>query len=84
MVVSDRRGMTADPAHTRWVADWFRARGYRTRVNDPYQGGDIVACAEGIRFASPVRIAVDVGQAADPDTLILSGRADLCVVRAPA
>ncbi|MEP7381297.1 MAG: N-formylglutamate amidohydrolase [Gemmatimonadota bacterium] len=45
VVVSDRRGMTADPAHTRWVADWFRARGYRTRVNDPYQGGDIVACA---------------------------------------
>ncbi|HSO40671.1 MAG TPA: FAD-dependent monooxygenase [Labilithrix sp.] len=42
---------------------------------------DIVACAEGIRFASPVLIAVDVGQSADPDTLILSGRADLCVIR---
>ena len=42
---------------------------------------EIVACAEGIRFASPVLIAVDVGEAADPDTLILSGRADLVFVR---
>lgn len=43
VVVSDRRGTTADPAHTQWTADWFAARGYSTRINDPYQGGDIVA-----------------------------------------
>lgn len=43
VVVSDRRGTTADPAHTQWAADWFARRGYSTRINDPYQGGDIVA-----------------------------------------
>lgn len=43
VVVSDRRGTTADPAMTAWAAEWFAARGYRTRVNDPYQGGDIVS-----------------------------------------
>jgi N-formylglutamate deformylase len=42
VVVSDRRGTTADPAHTAWVAEWFRAQGFGTRMNDPYQGGDLV------------------------------------------
>jgi N-formylglutamate deformylase len=42
VVVSDRGGTTADPAHTAWLADWFRARGLRVLVNDPYQGGDLV------------------------------------------
>jgi N-formylglutamate deformylase len=45
VVVSDRLGATADPAHTQWVADWFSARGFSTCLNDPYQGGDIVASA---------------------------------------
>jgi len=43
VVVSDRRGVTAAPALTAWAADWFRAQGLRTQVNEPYQGGDIVA-----------------------------------------
>jgi N-formylglutamate deformylase len=43
VVVSDRHGVTAAPSLTAWAADWFRARGLRTQVNDPYQGGDIVA-----------------------------------------
>jgi N-formylglutamate deformylase len=42
IVVSDRRGTTADPAVTAWVAAWFEARGFTTRINDPYQGGDLV------------------------------------------
>jgi N-formylglutamate deformylase len=42
-VIGDRRGTTADPAHTTWVAEWFRARGHSAQINDPYQGGDIVA-----------------------------------------
>ena len=42
VVVSDRRGTTADPALTARIAAWFTARGYRTQVNDPYQGGDLV------------------------------------------
>jgi N-formylglutamate deformylase len=25
------------------VAEWFRARGHSAQINDPYQGGDIVA-----------------------------------------
>lgn len=45
VVVSDLHGATADPTHTRWVADWFASRGFSTRINDPYQGGDIVASA---------------------------------------
>ncbi len=45
VVVSDRLGATANPALTRWVADWFRAQGLATQVNDPYKGGDLVASA---------------------------------------
>jgi N-formylglutamate deformylase len=43
VVIGDRRGTTANPAHTAWVAEWFRARGHSVQINDPYQGGDIVA-----------------------------------------
>jgi N-formylglutamate deformylase len=42
VVVSDRRGTTADPEHTQWIAEWFRARGLSTLVNTPYLGGDLV------------------------------------------
>lgn len=42
IVVSDRHGTTADPEHTARLADWFVGRGYRTQVNTPYQGGDLV------------------------------------------
>jgi len=50
VVVSDRRGTTADPALTARIADWFTARGYRTQVNAPYQGGDLVRT-----FGAPAR-----------------------------
>lgn len=43
IVVSDRRGSTADPALTGWIAGWFRDRGLAVGINEPYQGGDIVA-----------------------------------------
>jgi len=43
IVVSDRHGTTADAGLTSWVAEWFRAQGYATQVNTPYQGGDLVA-----------------------------------------
>lgn len=42
IVVSDRRGTTAAPGLTAWVAEFLAARGYVVRVNDPYQGGDLV------------------------------------------
>ena len=42
IVVSDREGTTADPALTERIASWFAGRGYRTQVNTPYQGGDLV------------------------------------------
>jgi N-formylglutamate deformylase len=48
VVISDRHGTSADPAHTAWVADWFRRRGHSVQTNDPYQGGDLVA-----RFGAP-------------------------------
>lgn len=44
MVISDRRGTTADPAFTQWVAEYFTAIGYTVRINEPYQGGDLL-CA---------------------------------------
>lgn len=50
VVVSDRDGRTADPAHTAWIAAWLRARGFTVQVNDPYKGGDLVA-----RFGTPAR-----------------------------
>lgn len=44
---------------------------------------DLMASAEGLRFASKVLIAVDPRLAqADADTLVLSGRADLCITSA--
>lgn len=42
VVISDRRGTTADPALTAWVSQWFAARGYSVQTNEPYQGGDLV------------------------------------------
>lgn len=42
LVVSDRHGSTAAPELTAWVAEWFRAQGLQVRINDPYQGGDLV------------------------------------------
>jgi N-formylglutamate deformylase len=43
LVVSDRHGTTADHALTQWIAEWWRAQGWRVQVNTPYQGGDLVA-----------------------------------------
>jgi salicyloyl-CoA 5-hydroxylase len=43
---------------------------------------EVVATAEALRFVSPVLIGIDPREAgADPDTLLLSGRADLFLVR---
>ncbi|MBX3173331.1 MAG: N-formylglutamate amidohydrolase [Gemmatimonadaceae bacterium] len=42
VVVSDRHGTTAAQEHTQWAAEWFRGRGLRVQVNEPYQGGDLV------------------------------------------
>ena len=43
MVISDRRGTTADPAFTQWVADYFSRAGYTVQINEPYQGGDLLS-----------------------------------------
>lgn len=42
IVVSDRRGTSADPTLTARIVGWFAMRGYRVQANDPYQGGDLV------------------------------------------
>jgi N-formylglutamate deformylase len=49
-VISDREGRTAPPKLTAWVAQYFSARGYTVKVNDPYKGGDIVRS-----FGDPAR-----------------------------
>ncbi|MBP1313272.1 MULTISPECIES: N-formylglutamate amidohydrolase [Herbaspirillum] len=42
IVVSDRKGNSASSALTEWIAGEFDRRGYRVRINTPYQGGYIV------------------------------------------
>ncbi|WP_347556864.1 N-formylglutamate amidohydrolase [Robbsia sp. KACC 23696] len=43
-VISDRDGTTSDPNITAWIAARFSALGYHVAINEPYKGGDIVAC----------------------------------------
>lgn len=42
-VLSDRRGITCGPDFTVFLAETLVGRGYSVSVNDPYQGGDLVA-----------------------------------------
>jgi N-formylglutamate deformylase len=62
IVVSDGRGTTANPAWTARIAAWFTARGYRTAVNDPYQGGDLVR-AFGAPAAGVHSVQIEVNRA---------------------
>jgi N-formylglutamate deformylase len=41
-VLSDRRGRTSDEHFTRWVAARLTQQGYSVKINEPYQGGDLV------------------------------------------
>jgi N-formylglutamate deformylase len=41
-VVGDRRGSTAAPALTAWIAAFLRERGWRVDVNYPYQGVELL------------------------------------------
>ncbi|MCM2250755.1 MAG: N-formylglutamate amidohydrolase [Ramlibacter sp.] len=50
LVISDGQGVTADPAFTCWVANWWRQAGYLASINHPYEGGEIVR-----RFGRPAR-----------------------------
>ncbi len=60
LVVSDRRGMTAEPGLTARIVDWFTARGYRVQANDPYQGGDLVRTfGDPSRGRSSVQIEIN-------------------------
>jgi N-formylglutamate deformylase len=42
-VLSDRHGQTSDLRFTRWLADQLTRQGYSVKINEPYQGGDLVA-----------------------------------------
>lgn len=42
IVVGDRDGTTSTPALTRWIADFFRQRGFCVGINDPYKGVELV------------------------------------------
>lgn len=42
IVISDRLGSTSDPAFTQWVAQFFNRAGYSVKINEPYQGGDLL------------------------------------------
>ena len=60
MVISDRRGTTADSAFTRWVAQYFTAAGYTVQINEPYQGGDLLcAVSDPARNRQSIQIEVN-------------------------
>ncbi len=40
--ISDQHGRTSDPAFPKLVADHLTALGYEARINDPYQGAELV------------------------------------------
>ncbi|MBN3804244.1 N-formylglutamate amidohydrolase [Paraburkholderia sp. Ac-20336] len=59
-VISDRRGATAAPAFTQWVADWFSGAGYRVQTNEPYQGGDLLtAVSDPARHRHSIQIELN-------------------------
>ena len=60
LVISDRRGATAESGLTARIADWFAGRGYRVQENDPYQGGDLVRTfGDPARGRSSVQIEIN-------------------------
>jgi N-formylglutamate deformylase len=60
IVVSDRCGTSSDPAFTQWIANHFAAAGYRVRINDPYQGGDLLrAVSDPARRCHSVQIELN-------------------------
>ncbi|WP_259782820.1 N-formylglutamate amidohydrolase [Aestuariispira ectoiniformans] len=42
IVLGDRDGRSCHPAFTAFVREWFEARGYKVRVNNPYKGAELV------------------------------------------
>lgn len=59
-VIGDRRGTTATPELTRWVAGFFSDRGFAVRINDPYMGADIVrAHGEPERRRNSIQIEIN-------------------------
>lgn len=81
VVVSDRRGTTADPALTEFVAERFRAQGYAVQCNEPYQGGDLVRSvgdpAQGVHA-----IQVEVNRARYMDEARVAPSAEFARMRA--
>ena len=60
LVISDRRGTTAEAGLTARIVGWFTLRGYRVQANDPYQGGDLVRTfGDPSRGRSSVQIEIN-------------------------
>jgi N-formylglutamate deformylase len=81
VVVSDRHGATADARHTQFVAESFRAQGFRVQVNDPYQGGDLVR-SFGAPSGGVHAIQVELNRALYMDEAQFTRSADFAHVRA--
>lgn len=81
LVISDRHGTTADPAHTAWACDWFQGRGYSVQMNVPYQGGDLVRS-----FGNPSvgrhSIQIEINRARYMDEAAFTPSADFSAMRA--
>jgi N-formylglutamate deformylase len=81
LVISDRHGTTADPAHTAWACDWFRARGYTVQMNVPYQGGDLVR-SFGDPSAGRHSIQIEINRARYMDESAFTRSAEFPAMRA--
>ncbi len=70
IVVSDRFGTTCDPNFTKLIAHAFEEHGLTVKVNDPYQGGEIVAgYGQPDRGVHSVQIELNRDLYMDPHTL---------------
>lgn len=71
VVVSDRRGTTADPAFTAWCAETLAALGYDVSVNHPYQGAELVrAFGDPARGRHSVQIEINRARYMDETALV--------------
>lgn len=72
-VVSDRLGKTSNTDFTEWAATELRKLGYSVKINDPYQGGDILeAFSDPALDRNSIQIEVNRGLYMDEKSFVKS------------
>jgi len=70
-VLGDRCGTTCDPQFTALIADTLRGFGYEVKLNDPYQGVEIVrALGDPASGVSSLQIEINRALYMDEETLV--------------